>query len=498
MLLSAYNLLLWLARPLLRRKLRRRGALEPLYLHATHQRFANYTAQELAQAGAHAGQWVWIHAVSLGETRAAAILLQALRQACPDMRLLLTHGTATGWQEGQKLLHAGDMQVWLPWDERRNAQRFVRTFRPRLGLIMETEIWPQLLLACQQHNTPVALANARMSAKTLRQSLRFKRLAAKIYGSLSATYAQSEADAQRLRTLQARAVQVTGNLKFDATPDPTLLQQGRHLRGLWQQADASPRPVAMLASSRDGEEQLLLAALQALPASQQHLLHSLQWLIVPRHPQRFEAVAALFTAAGWQVRRRIEANTSPLHADQPNLSKAPEAPSASATPNIPHPAPLGSDNNTSAPVLWLGNSMGEMPLYYGMADIVLMGGSFAPLGGQNLIEACACGCPVLLGPHTFNFAQASEQAIAAGAALRCTDMAQAVVQAADLLLPPTPSISQTSTSQPASAENPESPKPPTNPTPTLPTMQQAAHSFSQMHQGAAQRLVADLQQRGWL
>ena len=259
MLLSASNLLLWLARPLLRRKLRRRGALEPLYLHATHQRFANYTAQELAQAGAHAGQWVWIHAVSLGETRAAAILLQALRQACPEMRLLLTHGTATGWQEGQKLLHAGDMQVWLPWDERRNAQRFVRTFRPRLGLIMETEIWPQLLLACQQHNTPVALANARMSAKTLRQSLRFKRLAAKIYGSLSATYAQSEADAQRLRTLQARAVQVTGNLKFDATPDPTLLQQGRHLRGLWQQADASPRPVAMLASSRDGEEQLLLA-----------------------------------------------------------------------------------------------------------------------------------------------------------------------------------------------------------------------------------------------
>ena len=137
--------------------------------------------------------------------------------------------------------------------------------------------------------------------------------------------------------------------------------------------------------------------------------------------------------------------------------------------------------------------MGEMPLYYGMADIVLMGGSFAPLGGQNLIEACACGCPVLLGPHTFNFAQASEQAIAAGAALRCADVAQAVVQAADLLLPPKPS-----TNQPASAENPESPKPQTNPTPTLPAMQQAAHSFSQTHRGAAKRLVADLQQRGWL
>ena len=137
--------------------------------------------------------------------------------------------------------------------------------------------------------------------------------------------------------------------------------------------------------------------------------------------------------------------------------------------------------------------MGEMPLYYSMADIVLMGGSFAPLGGQNLIEACACGCPVLLGPHTFNFAQASEQAIASGAAQRCIDITQAIATAGSLLLP-----NLHSPNRPISLKSPENPKPPTRLTPTLPAMQQAAHSFSQMHRGAAKRLVADLQQRGWL
>ena len=221
----------------------------------------------------------------------------------------------------------------------------------------------------------------------------------------------------------------------------------------------------MLASSRDGEEHLLLAALQTLPASQQHLLHSLQWLVVPRHPQRFESVAHLFAAAGWQVRRRSTAA---------NAGNAlPTAPPASICNNT------GNNTNNSAPVLWLGDSMGEMPLYYGMADIVLMGGSFAPLGGQNLIEACACGCPVLLGPHTFNFAQASAQAIAAGAALRCADITQAIAQAGSLLLP--------ASTQPAAPN-----------VCNLPAMQQAANAFSQLHRGAAARIVADLQRRGWL
>ncbi|MDO5653414.1 MAG: 3-deoxy-D-manno-octulosonic acid transferase [Brachymonas sp.] len=435
MILALYNLLWRMARPLLLRKLQRRGAQEPGYLHAVHQRFADYTTQEREQAQAHAGQWVWVHAVSLGETRAAGILLQALREAQPGLRLLLTHGTATGRQEGQKLLHAGDLQVWLPWDERGAVKRFVQTFRPRVGLMLETEIWPQLLRTCQQEKVPVALVNARLSEKTLRQWHRLPRFAQQTYGSLAMAFAQTEQDAAHLRTLGADPVLVTGNLKFDAVPDAALMEQGRALRQRWQAHEATPRRVALLASSREGEEAMWLQALQALSAEQRE---AVQWLVVPRHPQRFDEVAALLQTADFAVHRR---STEMLAA------------------------------GTSTTV-WLGDSMGEMPMYYAMADLALMGGSFEALGGQNLIEACACGCPVLLGPHTFNFSEASEQAIAAGAALRRADMAQAVQQALDVLL--------------------------SDDAHRLQTMQQAARAFSQAHRGAAARTVSHLQQRGWL
>ena len=407
-----------------------------------HQRFARYTDQERQQAQTHAGQWVWLHAVSLGETRAADILLQALRAVQPGMRLLLTHGTATGRQAGQKLLREGDMQVWLPWDERGAVQRFVQTFRPRLGLIMETEIWPQLLQACGQQEVPVVLVNARLSEKTLRQWQRLPQLARQSYGRLSVAYAQTAQDAQRLQTLGVPAVMVTGNLKFDASPDPVLLQQGQDLRRRWHAQQRAARPVALLASSRDGEETLWLQAWQALPPEQRD---AVQWLIVPRHPQRFDEVAHLLRTTGFAVKRRSTGQTDP-------------------------------DDGRQA--VWLGDSMGEMPLYYAMADLALMGGSFAPLGGQNLIEACACACPVLLGPHTFNFSQASEQAIAAGAALRCNSMEQAVQQALALL-----------STAPAETGASDS---------TRAAMQRAALVFSQAHRGAAQRMTSDLHQRGWL
>ena len=442
MILALYNLLWQLARPLLLRKLSRRGQAEPLYLHAVHQRFARYTDQERQQAQTHAGQWVWLHAVSLGETRAADILLPALRAVQPGMRLLLTHGTATGRQAGQKLLREGDMQVWLPWDERGAVQRFVQTFRPRLGLIMETEIWPQLLQACGQQEVPVVLVNARLSEKTLRQWQRLPQLARQSYGRLSVAYAQTAQDAQRLQTLGVPAVMVTGNLKFDASPDPVLLQQGQDLRRRWHAQQRAARPVALLASSRDGEETLWLQAWQALPPEQRD---AVQWLIVPRHPQRFDEVAHLLRTTGFAVKRRSTGQTDP-------------------------------DDGRQA--VWLGDSMGEMPLYYAMADLALMGGSFAPLGGQNLIEACACACPVLLGPHTFNFSQASEQAIAAGAALRCNSMEQAVQQALALL-----------STAPAETGASDS---------TRAAMQRAALVFSQAHRGAAQRMTSDLHQRGWL
>jgi len=375
-----YSLLLIGAQPFLRRKLRRRGAAEPGYLHAVDERFGRYRTP--AEPGA-----LWIHAVSLGETRAAAILLQRLREREPGLRVLLTHGTATGWAEGERLLRAGDRQAWLPWDTPGAVRRFLQHFRPSAGVLMETEIWPNLVAECRARQVPLALANARLSVKSLAQARRLPRLSRPAYGGLAAAWAQTAADAQRLREAGASVQGVFGNLKFDAAPDATQLEQGRAWRA------AQDRPVVMFASSREGEEAQFLDAVRALGDA----AAGIRWLIVPRHPQRFDEVAALVAARGLRVARRSQWS-----------------------------APPGD-----APV-WIGDSLGEMALYYGLADCALLGGSFEPLGGQNLIEAAACGCPVVMGPHTFNFAEAAELAQAAGAALRVASMEEGVRTAIDL------------------------------------------------------------------
>ncbi len=387
---SLYSAAVWLAQPLLKRKLRRRALAEPGYAQTVHERFGRYQPPSLGQDGR--GQWLWVHAVSLGETRAAALLLAALRNELPGMRLLLTHSTATGRAEGAKLLQAGDMQVWLPWDTPGAVRRFLQQFQPRLGVLMETEVWPNLCAQCQQAGVPLVLANARLNEKSWRQAQRLHALSAPAYASLRCVLAQSEPDAQRLRSLGANVQAVLGNIKFDQQPDPAQLALGTAWR------TASPRPVLLLASSRDGEEAQWLAAWLALPAARE-----VQWLLVPRHPQRFAAVEQLLRNAGLSVARRSQWGTA-----------------------LP---PQGVD-------IWLGDSMGEMALYYASAHAGLLGASFAPLGGQNLIEAAACACPLVLGPHTFNFTEAAEQAIASGAAQRAVDMEQALALALGWLQSP--------------------------------------------------------------
>lgn len=328
---------------------------------------------------------VWLHAVSLGETRAAAPLVQALRASLPGMRLLLTHTTATGREAGLALMTPGDAQAWLPFDTPGAVSRFLAHFRPDIGVLMETEVWPNLMHGARCQGVPVVLANARLSDKSLRQGERFPALLKPAAAALSMTLAQTEGDAARLRRMGAQPVEVMGNVKFDMTPSPALLARGRAWR------EASQRPVVLAASTREGEEPLLLAAwrgfVDGLPASEVPRL-----FIVPRHPQRFDEVAAAAEAMGWSVSRR--STWGAVGTDTP--------PDASA---------LHAD-------IWLGDSMGEMPAYYACADIGLLGGSFAPLGGQNLIEAAACGCPLIVGPSTFNFAEAAEQGLAAGAAWR--------------------------------------------------------------------------------
>ena len=376
MMRALYSLAVIGAQPFLRRKLKRRGAAEPGYLYAVDERFGWYRTP--AEPGA-----LWIHAVSLGETRAAAILLQRLRQLQPELRVLLTHGTATGRAEGERLLRPGDCQAWLPWDTPKAVRRFLNHFQPVAGVLMETEVWPNLVAAARQRGLPLVLANARLNEKSLAQARRLRGLSRPAYESLAAVWAQTEGDAQRLAQAGATVKGVFGNLKFDATPNAQQLQQGREWR-----VDAG-QMVIMFASSREGEEAEFFSVLKASRERGQD--RSVQWLVVPRHPQRFDEVAALAAQYGFGVSRRSQWLSTPPPAE-----------------------------------VWIGDSLGEMALYYGLADAALLGGSFAPLGGQNLIEAAACGCPVVMGPHTFNFADAAQLAQSAGAALRVESMQEAV------------------------------------------------------------------------
>ena len=377
---AAYSLLLRLVVPPYLLRVLWRGRSEPLYSTVIGERVGLY--RQSARPGA-----LWIHAVSLGETRAAAPLIAALRQAQPELRLLLTHGTATGRAAGQNLLRAGDAQAWLPWDTPGAVRRFLDHFAPAALVLMETEIWPNLLAEAKSRGLPVMLANARLSKRSRRRGGRVDALLRPAFESLAAVFAQTEADAARLRDAGARSVSVEGNLKFDIAPEARLIELGRR----WK-AGLGARAIVLAAVTREGEEASLLAAWRSVAGPRPLLV------VVPRHPQRFEAVAELVARSGFSLARRSAWRDGPPEAD----------------------ASLD---------VWLGDSMQEMPAWYALADVALLGGSFAPLGGQNLIEAAACGCPVVMGPHTFNFADAAALALAAGAAVRVATMEEGVARA---------------------------------------------------------------------
>jgi 3-deoxy-D-manno-octulosonic-acid transferase len=348
-----------------------RGAREPTYRERLAERLGWQRSRRPA------APVLWLHAVSLGETRAAAPLIDALRARWPQAALLLTCSTATGADAGKGLLRGGDAQAWLPYDTPGAVRRFLRHWRPAVGVLMETEVWPNLVHGAREAGVPLVLANARLSAKSLRQGQRFSALLRPALQGITCVLAQSDADVERLQAFGATAVEACGNLKFDVTPPAAQLAQG----AAWRRALG--RSVVLAASTREGEEAPLLAAWQALPAPRPLLL------VVPRHPQRFDEVATLIERAGFSLARR-SAWTDVHRASQADV--------------------------------WLGDSIGEMALYGACADVALLGGSYAPLGGQNLIELAACGTPVVLGPSTFNFAEAAERALEARAALRVANI----------------------------------------------------------------------------
>jgi 3-deoxy-D-manno-octulosonic-acid transferase len=380
-----YTMLWYLALPFLPLRLWWRGRRESGYRARIGERFGRYGND----APVPRGDVVWIHAVSLGETRAAAPLLERIARARPDGTILLTHMTATGREAGHALYGDSVLQAWLPYDVPFAIDAFLARFNPRIGLLMETEVWPNLVAACRRRGIPLCLVNARLSENSAAGYARFPALTRPMFASLAGVAAQSATDAARLIDAGAHDVTVTGNLKFDVALAPESEALGRELRVRFGDA----RPVFLAASTRDGEEALLLDALarHALPA--QTLT-----VIVPRHPQRFPVVAELLRARGIPFVRRSDNRSVPADV-----------------------------------AMVLGDSLGELGGYYAAADVAFVGGSLLPLGGQNLIEPIAMGTPTIVGPHTFNFSEATDKAVTARAALRVRDADALLTEAGALL-----------------------------------------------------------------
>ena len=385
-----------------------RGRREPGYREHVGERLGFY------DLGEDRTPIIWVHAVSLGETRAAEPLVNALLGRYPSHRLLLTHMTPTGRRAGIEAFGDRVMRGYLPYDYPGAAARFFDRFRPVLGVLIETEVWPNLIHAAAARVIPMYLVNARLSERSFGRYARFPAFAGEAFASLTAVAAQTEEDARRLRALGARDVRVTGSVKFDAAPAPELIELGLRWRAAY-----GGRRVLLAASTRDGEEALLLDALPGLPPD-------VLLAIVPRHPQRFDAVAALLDARAVGYVRRS----------------------------------AGREPSAGTRVL-LGDSLGEMAAYYAACDLAFIGGSLLPFGGHNLIEACAVGRPVLVGPHTYNFSEAADVAVAAGAALR-VETAEELMAAACRLL-----------------SEPE----------TLARMGERGLAFSRAHQGATERVM---------
>lgn len=368
---TLYTIVMRLALPFLALRLWWRGRREPGYRESMSERFGLYHADRPEHL-------LWVHAVSVGEARAAEPLVRALSTALPDHRILMTCTTAAGRETIKQVYGESALSVFLPYDFPEAAQAFLEYFRPRLAIVMETEVWPNLLAQCARHGVPVVLANARLSEKSAKGYRRWRALVEPAFASLAAVCAQSAADAERLRAAGARSVEITGNLKFDVTPDAGQLSAG----AAWRKA--LNRPVVLLASTREGEETMLLAS---RPPDARVLI-----VVVPRHPRRFDDVAAI----GDSRRSR-------------------------------QPLPAPHDR------VHVGDTMGEMAFYYAACDVAIIGGSFAPLGGQNLIEALAAGAPVVVGPHMYNFTEATELAVQSRAALQVADAAAAMRIVAELL-----------------------------------------------------------------
>ena len=371
-----YTAILYCAAPYFLLRLLRRGQRNAAYWRRIGERFG---------LGGHIGTergCVWVHAVSVGEVQAAVPIVRALKTRYPEETILVTSTTPTGAARIPKAFGGGVVHRYFPFDLPGSMARFLDRARPRVAIIMETEIWPNLLAQCRRRGVPVVLANVRLSERSAVGYRRFRRLFAPALGGVAAIAVQSGGDARRIASIGAPPdlIDVTGSTKFDVPMRASVREEAAALR----RTLGPSRGVWIAASTHEGEEALVLDAfervLRRLPGS---LL-----VLVPRHPERFRAVAALARRRGFEpvMRSRRPADCSLAH-------------------------------------VFIGDTMGELPLFYAAADVAFVGGTLVEGGGHNMLEPAALGLPVLFGPHVFNFAEIGRRLIEAGGAQTVGDAA---------------------------------------------------------------------------
>lgn len=367
-----YTLLLYLGLPLVFVRLLLRSLRAPAYRQRWSERLGQ--VPEAIRPGG-----LWIHAVSVGEVQAVAPLVRQLHRARPDLPVYITTTTPTGSAQVRRLFGQQVSHSYLPYDLPLLLRRFLNRVRPSSFLMVETEIWPNLLRICRQQGIRTLLANARLSARSARGYRRVERFTREVFSLIDRVAAQSTDDAARFVSLGVpqEAIEVTGSIKFDMEIAASVAEQAEVMRLSW-----GGRPVWVAASTHEGEDEIVLAAhtllLQQIPSA---LL-----VLVPRHPERFDRVTAQVIKSGLNLARRSDR------------------------------APLGSDVQ-----VYLGDTMGELPVFLGSADAAFFGGSLARVGGHNMLEAAAQGVPVCFGPHTFNFALISKMLLACEAGRRVDD-----------------------------------------------------------------------------
>jgi len=363
-----YSALHYLALPYMFLCLAWRGHRDPGYWERWGERFGRIPPLSGEQ------QTLWIHATSVGEVQAAVPLVRALCSGGRDLRIVVTTTTPTGQERARQALGNSVLHRYAPYDLPGAVRRFLERVGPRLVIIMETELWPNILHQCARRGIPVLLANARLSEQSAASYRRVATTAGRMLASISCIAAQTRQDAARLVSLGARPdrVRVTGNTKFDVRLPASLSEEAQVLRRCF----GVDRGVWIAASTHDGEEQQVLQAFETV----RNALPDSLLVLVPRHPERAASVAALTRKSGYVTAMRSESPASCAHTS-----------------------------------VFIGDTMGELPLFYAASDVAFVGGSLVPEGGHNMLEPAALGIPVVFGPHVHDVAEISERLMEAGA-----------------------------------------------------------------------------------